>query len=165
MMALFGLLGGGAVATFGIMQLKRTQSGKTSLIVSIVIYIILAIISLFGFIGAAMKKRKFVSVYWAMSVVHLLLSFLAGIYTLHTVFQDAPANVSACINGSTAQTVLDTCKRGETTVKGVLIALYIIIWMLQIYGIIIIDNYCKQLVEEDEASFKTMDNEGGRPTW
>jgi len=164
-MALFGLLGGSIVATVGIIQLKKTQAGKSSLIISIVIYLLLAIISLFGFIGVTMKKRKFVSVYWAMSVVHLVLSFLGGIFTLNTLFKDAPANVTACINGSTSQTVLNTCKQGESTVKGVLISLYIVIWMLQIYGTIIIDNYCKQLVEEEDASFKTMDNEGGRPTW
>jgi len=164
-MVLFGLLGGILVSTVGIIQLKNHQIGGYAPILSVIMYLILAIVSLFGMVGTIMRRRRLVAVYWALLTAHLAFSILAGVFSLVTIYKNAPANLNACINGSKSQSVIGNCQDAEKMAKGITTALYIIIWLGQIYGIVIVDRYCKQLADEEDASFKTMDNEGARPTW
>jgi uncharacterized membrane protein YozB (DUF420 family) len=161
-MALFGVVAGTLIATAGIIHLHHTKVGRTTLVIQIVVYLLLAILSFFGLIGAITRRRKFVAVYWAMLTVHVVLSIIAGIFALHSIFKNAPQNTAHCINGSENPKIISSCKKYETTFKAVMVCIVVVIWLIQIYGCIIVDNYTKQLADEEDAHFK---EEVGRPTW
>jgi len=150
-LALLGFLGGGAMATFAILQIKRSPDStrnKVALIIEIVIYILLAILSVIGLIGAISRKLAFVRSYFWMVLLHLLLSIGLGVYAIVHNFKDAPKYIDECVSDSDDPTVLKACEDGSKLFKGVMIAVFIFVWLLEIWACSIVHNYSRQLAEE-----------------
>jgi len=151
-LSLLGVLGGIAMAVFAIIQMKHspdTTGNKVSLIIQIIIYILLAILSVFGLIGAISRKRSFVRSYLWMVFVHLLLSIGLGIYAIVHNFKDAPKYIDECVSGSEDPSVLKSCEDGSKLFKGIMIAVFIFVWLLEIWACSIVNSYSNQLREEE----------------
>lgn len=64
--------------------------------------------------------------------IHLIFSIASGGYSLYYYFKDSPAIVNTCINGSTDKVQIQTCKQGEEVVKGVLVSIFIFVWLMEL---------------------------------
>ncbi|KAJ7124928.1 hypothetical protein C8R44DRAFT_126772 [Mycena epipterygia] len=138
---------------------------KLAYIIQIAVYALLAILSVFGIIGAIFKKRGLIRIYFAILTVHVLFSIASGVFSLYRFFQDAPDDVTKCINNSTDEGVIKACDKGMSVMKGVLVAVFIFVWLIEIWGCIIVNNYSKQLGEEQVMAQKAKDFEASRPKW
>jgi len=137
---------------------------KAGLTIQIVIYLLLAIVSLFGLVGVITKRRKFVVMYWVMLVIHLGFSVVASIFSLNALFKSATSDVTRCVNGSPNPKDLQNCKQAMTVTKGIAVAVCIFVWLLEIYGCIVVDSYVKQLADEEDQAYKS-DTESGPVQW
>jgi len=140
------------VTVFAIIQMKHspgTTGNKVALIIQIVVYILLAILSFFGLIGAISRRRSFVRSYLWMVVVHLLLSIGLGIYAIYHNFKDSPKYIDECASGSEDPSVLKSCEDGSKLFKGILIAVFIFVWLLELWACFIVNSYGNQLREEE----------------
>jgi len=153
-----GLMGGALMAALAIIQMKRSAGSggnKVALIIEIVVYILLAILSFFGLAGAISRKLAFIRLYFWMVLLHLLLSMGLGIFAIHNNFKNAPQYVSECASGSEDPSVLKSCQDGSNLFKGITIALFVFLWLLEIWACVIVSNYSKQLVEEQAKETET----------
>jgi hypothetical protein len=157
-MAILGFLGGTLVAAAGIIEINRTKVGKTSLVIQIAMYLILALVSFFGLIAATTRRRKLVAIFWAMLTAHLVFSIISGIFVLNAFFKNAPQNVDICIDGSENKKTIYDCNNGENIVKALMISIFVTIWLVQVYACIIVDNYTKFL----SSSGRSRPNGGDR---
>jgi len=157
LISLLGMGGGGVIAVGGILNVKHAHGSKAAAIAQIVIYLILAIISLFGFIGAITRRLGFIRAYLSMLIVHMLLSLGLGIFAIIRNFKDAPKYYADCIKGpdgvpSQQASVINTCTNGTTLLKSLMIAIFVVIWLLETWACFIVGNYTKQLAEEDREN-------------
>ncbi|KAF8972926.1 hypothetical protein BDZ97DRAFT_1778389 [Flammula alnicola] len=152
LLALLGLIGGSAITAASIINLKRSDGSRTAAIIQIIIYILLAIVSIFGFIGAVTRKLGFIRSYLAMLIVHLLFNLGMGIYAIHRNFKDAPKYISDCASGSEDPGVLTVCRNGAALLKSLMIGVFILAWLLETWACFIVVNYSKQLAEEEAQS-------------
>jgi hypothetical protein len=156
--SLIGLLGGSLMAALAIIQMKRSAGStgnKVALIIQIVIYILLAILSVFGLAGAISRKLAFIRLYFWMVFLHLLLSIGLGIFAIQNNFKNSPEYVSECASGSDDPSVLKSCQDGSNLFKGIMIAVFVFIWLLEIWACTIVHSYSKQLVEEQAKDTET----------
>ncbi|KAF9047314.1 hypothetical protein BJ165DRAFT_1526637 [Panaeolus papilionaceus] len=156
-----GLVGGGAVTAVAIMSLKHAGASKTAIIIQLIVYLLLALVSLLGIVGAITRKRSLIRLYFATLLTHLLFSLASGIYAIHRSFKDAPKYLSQCTSGSTDHHVIQVCKNGSTLLKAITVSVFIVAWLLEIWGCVIVINYSKQLVEEEVSQSVVKDTE----TW
>jgi hypothetical protein len=66
-----------------------------------------------------------------MLIAHLLFSMGSGIYAIHRNFKDAPKYISDCASGSEDPGVLQVCRKGATLLKCVMIAVFILAWLIE----------------------------------
>lgn len=159
LLGLIGLLGGGAVSVVGIINLKKDEGSKTATIIQIVVYITLTLLSTFGLIGAIGRKLTLVRVYFGMLVAHLIFSMAGGMYAIHRNFKEAPKYIQECASGSANPALLKSCKDGATLVKGVMVGVFIVAWLVEIWACLIVYNYNLQLAEEDANRHVVKDTE------
>lgn len=155
--SLLGLGGGAVITAGGIINIKHSHGSKAAAIAQIVVYLILAIVSLFGFIGAVSRRLAFIRAYLSMLIIHLLLSMGLGIFAIIRNFKAAPKYYADCIMGpngvpSQSPSVINTCTNGTTLLKGLMIAIFVSVWLLETWACVIVVNYSKQLAEEDRAN-------------
>jgi len=162
---IIGLAGGGIIAVGGVIQAERSPGNKLAYIIQIAVYALLAILSVLGIIGAIFKKRGLIRSYFVMLTVHVLFSIASGVFSLYRFFQDAPDEVNTCINNSTDATVIKACQKGVSVMKGVLIAVFAFVWLIELWGCIIVNNYSNQLAQEQDLEQKAKDYEASRPKW
>jgi len=151
-LSLIGFLGGGAMAAFAIFQIIRspgTTGNKVALTIQIVIYLLLAIVSIFGLVGAISRKRPFVRSYLWMVVTHFFISLGLGIYAITRNFQDASQYIDECTSGSDDPTVIKSCEDGSKLFKGIMIAVFVFVWLLELWACSIVNSYSNQLREEE----------------
>jgi hypothetical protein len=115
------------------------------------------------------KQRDFVNAYAGGLMLYLVLSLCSGIFALYALFhRNSQAEITRCLNGATDSATRQVCNNGIAIVKGVTVALYVVMWLLIIcqlaglFGIrhltsvsdayIIVSNYVDQL--DDEMSVK-----------
>ncbi|KAF9042910.1 hypothetical protein BJ165DRAFT_1481582 [Panaeolus papilionaceus] len=158
-LALLAMAGGSFVAATGwiritqLAQMPLPQVDTITLWVQTIMFSILALLAVFGFIGAMVKNRSWVSAFATAMAIHLGLSVAAGIFALITLFRqnDQPA-INKCTNGSTEPLIEQGCKSGIQIMKGVLVAVYVITWLVQLYAYFIVERYADQLDEEESAN-------------
>ncbi|KAJ7583547.1 hypothetical protein C8J56DRAFT_790633 [Mycena floridula] len=158
MLSIVGLVGGAMVAVTAwlqVMQLKAHPlafQDELALWCHTVVYTLLALASLFGFIAAIVKNRRLIMAFWIILTGLLLISIGSGAYTLYSIFiRKSQQTIVNCLNGATDQLTNDVCRNGLAILKGVAVAIYVITWLLEIYAIIIISSYGKQLAEDNDA--------------
>jgi hypothetical protein len=143
---------GGLLAVAGIIQLKNIgdapMQDKWPYIVQIVVYGLYAAVSVMAFFGATCRQLATIKSYAVTLAIHLVLSIASGGYSLYSYFKDSPSVVNDCINGSTDETTIQACNQGETVVKGVMVGVFIFVWLMELWGVFIVREYGYQLDEE-----------------
>ncbi|KAK2467812.1 hypothetical protein APHAL10511_000107 [Amanita phalloides] len=157
--ALLGTIIGGGITTLGALRLKEADGGKVSLIIEVVVYCILAVVSVLGLIGAIARKLGLIKFYFAMLLIHLLFSIGSGGFAIYRVFHDAPAYVDRCIGSHGGAYASKVCHDGATITKVIVIGLFILIWLIEIWGCVIVNSYSRQLSEETAAERVVKDTE------
>ncbi|GLB37265.1 hypothetical protein LshimejAT787_0403160 [Lyophyllum shimeji] len=160
--ALIGLLGGGVIAVVGGLNAHRINGSKVSIGISITVYGLLAFVSLLGLIGAIARKLALIKLYFAFLVVHLMFSLAVGIYAIFRVFKDKHVFLNDCIQSNTAaaaQSPQKLCNDGLKVVKGVTVTLFIIFWLIEIWGCVIVNSYAGQLADENAVEGVVKDTE------
>jgi len=146
-------------------QLTLADSEKVQLFVQAGLYTIMALISLFGFVGCLGRKRVLVSVYCWTSYILLAISIISGAVFLWNLFhQDTSQTVQNCINnvnnktGTDANLTDDVCEKGTKIftagARAVITIILTIFWLIQAYGCHIIHSYVHQLEEEEDANMR-----------
>jgi len=160
--ALFGLLGGGTLAIAGALQAHRIDGSKVSIAISITVYGLLALVSALGLVGAIGRKVALVKMYFGMLLAHLIFSIGIGSFAIYRVFNDAVGFHDECMRSETASQVEDPgklCTDGAKVLKGLTVALFIIFWLFEIWGCVIVGNYSKQLEDENAIHGVVKDTE------
>jgi hypothetical protein len=120
-----------------------TGAMKTAVWILLVFYGIMALTSLFGFIGCLSRKRALVSIYSVVSWTLLILNIISGAISLYHVFhQDNSQSVNDCIQDVNNKTGTDVgltgtvCKDGvkvvSTAVKALTVTLQVVFWLIQL---------------------------------
>jgi uncharacterized protein with PQ loop repeat len=155
------MIGGSFVAGVGIIQLAGVsqapveKSDLIALYIQTIMYAILGIVGAFGFVGALIRNYRMVSNFAIVLAVHLGFSIASGIFSIYAMFtRDASTAVAQCLVNASVQGVEVTqtdCQNGITVMKGVMVAVYVITWLIQLYAYFIVERYADQLEEEDLA--------------
>ncbi|KAF7303749.1 hypothetical protein MIND_00604500 [Mycena indigotica] len=153
---------GGAVSVLAWMEVTKLhenplpKNDEISLYIHAVMFSVLCIVGAFGFFGALTKQRGLVSVFGTMLALHLGFSIATGIYTLYTLFKRSnQAALIVCINNSVDPTdpaAAVRCQNGFKYLKIVSIVSYCLSWLIELYAVLVVTSYVKQLKEEEEAN-------------
>ncbi|KIK67035.1 hypothetical protein GYMLUDRAFT_847490 [Collybiopsis luxurians FD-317 M1] len=150
--SILGMGLGGLLAVAGLIQLKNIgdvpMSEKWPYIVQVVVYGLYAIISVTAFFGATCRNLSTIKSYAVVLAIHLVFSIASGGFSLYHYFKDSPHVVADCINGSMDQIKIEACKQGEDVVKGVMVGVFIFVWLMELWGVFIVREYGYQLEEE-----------------
>jgi len=165
MMTTLFLLGGSILAAVGWHgvthkeQLHLTHNQEVSLVISSISHTLLALISLFGLIGCIIKRRSYISLYSTVIAFHLGFSIATGAFFIYTLFHKVgDSEINNCIandvddlNLNLNLNGIEDCMRGFMIYRGVLVAAYVVFWLLQLWGCVIVADYVAQLKEEEEG--------------
>jgi hypothetical protein len=155
-LATLGVLIGGLLTIGGWLQVAHmiqhplSQRDTVALYIQTVMFTLLAVVSIFGFIGAATRRRTLLNIYWMVLSAHLLFSIASGIFSIYSMFNEGVTSqlTEQCADAAVDDITNQFCGNGMTVVKGIIIAFFVISWLFQLYGCIIIANYVDQLDEE-----------------
>jgi len=159
---LFSLLGtavGGGIASLGVLRIMHAHGSKVSLIIEVIVYGILGLVSLLGLIGAVSRKLGLIKFFFAMLLIHLIFSLGSGGFAIYRIFHDAPAYIDKCISHHGGKHASQVCHEGATITKVVVIGLFILLWLIEIWGCVIVNSYSRQLREETAAERVVKDTE------
>jgi len=136
-------------------KVHMTKNQEISAVISAISNTVLAIVSLFGLIGAIIKRRSFVSAYSSVMMWHLGFSIVSGAYFIYTLFHKVGQHeVDNCLaRHSKDSNKEEECRKDVHYFRGVIIALYIICWLLQLWGCLITAEYVSQLKEAAEPAY------------
>lgn len=161
-LAILCMIGGSFVAGIGFLQLTGTTQGPTdksdviALWIQTVMYSILGVVGAFGFIGVLIRNVKMVSVFGFVLALHLGFSVASGLFSIYAMFtQDTSTAVIQCAANASDSNIavsLQDCQNGITVMKGVMVAIYVLTWILQLYAYFIVERYADQLDEENMAT-------------
>jgi len=157
--AILGIVIGGGITTLGALRLKHVDGSKVSLVIEVVIYGILGVVSVLGLIGAIARKLGLIKFYFAMLLIHLLFSIGSGGFAIFRIFRDAPAYINKCIGEHGGAYASKVCHDGATITKVIVIGLFVLIWLIEIWGCVIVSSYSRQLSEETAAERVVKDTE------
>jgi len=156
LLSLIAMAVGSFVAAIGwirISQLSQqplTTSDRIALWIHTVMFSILGFLAVLGFIGCLAKSRTMVAGFAIALGIHLGFSIASGIFSIYLVFRRTSQEaIEACANGSTDPNVIDSCKNGTGIMKGVMIAVYVVTWLIQLYAYFIVEWYVDQLDDEE----------------
>lgn len=159
-MTIIGMLGGTTLAVVGWLQAVKMRGSQPhvneiAMYIHSSIYTLLAVLSLFGFIGAIIKNRTMVSIFFMMLVGHFTFSIFSGAFALHNVFRSSTEDaMQQCVPELTDPqgiTVRD-CFHNADIVKAIAIAIFIMVWLFEIWGCLIANSYVRQLDDEQEST-------------
>jgi len=160
LLSLLAMVGGSLVAAVGwiqISQLKKHPLGKSDVIalwIQTPLFTLLALLAVFGFLGAVARNRSMISGFANGLAIHLGFSVASGVFSLYTIFtRDSQGLVDACVNkaGNTSDATLQSCKKGVVILKAVTVAIYVVTWLVQLYAYFVVERYVEQLDEERMA--------------
>lgn len=154
---LIGVLGvmlGGIIAVAGVIQYSRLGGdikNKLPYVIQVVVYGLYAVLSLGGLVGAVIKRIGLIKAFYVILIVHVVFSIASGSFSIYRYFKDAPDSVRSCVNGSQDDLVVEACQKGVSVMKGVLIGVFVFVWLMEIWGCVIVKSYSNQLVDEAEV--------------
>jgi len=133
-----------------------SQIGQIALYIHSSMYSLLGAVSLFGFVGAIIRGRTMISIFLTVLVGHLILSIFSGAFALYNIWNvQGSQAVQDCIKGNadTPGQSQETCQASYDVVKGLSVAIFILIWLLEIWGCFIVNDYIGQLEDEEYARY------------
>ncbi|TFK24088.1 hypothetical protein FA15DRAFT_704850 [Coprinopsis marcescibilis] len=165
--SLLTMTAGSILGAIGWMQVVQFRTHPVELGDEIAAYVhasifsLLGLLSIFGFVGSLVRLRGLVIAYSVGIAIHLGLSIASGIFNMYTMFKPNPQSaIEACMNAVKDSEDLDEtrriCQTGSAIAKGIIVAIYVITWLLQIYAFFIIERYAEQLEEEEMAKLAAI---------
>jgi len=177
LLSLLAFAGGSFVATIGFIQLSRLKQHPLGKIDEIALWIqsslfgFLAVLAIFGFLGAMIKNRGMVSGFAIAIAIHLGFSIASGCFSIYTMFaRDSQVALDGCIQkaDNDSDATVQMCKNGLILIKAVAVVIYVLVWLIQLYAYFVVERYVDQL--DEERSFenpivipRTMVMQGGGP--
>jgi len=156
LLSLIAMLGGSFVAAIGWIRVSQlgqnplTKGAEIALWIHSIMFSILGLLALLGFIGCLAKSRGMVSSFATALAIHLGFSVISGIFSIYMFFRRSPQEaIDQCVNGSTDPSVIESCNTGMGIMRGIVIAIYIVTWLLQLYAYFIVEWYVDQLDDEE----------------
>lgn len=163
------MVGGSIIAAVGWLSVAALKQRPVELTDEIALYIhsgiftLLGVLGMFGFVGSLVKSRSMVFAFSVGLTVHLGLSIGSGVFTIYSVFKESSgAAVQACMDENTklasnggglgVEEASRICRTGMSIVKGVIVAIYIIAWLIELYAYFIVARYADQLEDEEIAN-------------
>ncbi|KAJ1303785.1 hypothetical protein OPQ81_008208 [Rhizoctonia solani] len=135
-------------------QAELDKPQEVAFVVAGSIYSFLFILSIFGFIGAAIRKRSFVSAY-AQALWYMVgFQLASGAFFIYTLYRQKEVNIQKCIddlkatNPSANFDYRKACSIATTTWKVVYIVVFVISLLLHGYAALIVSRYVEQLSAE-----------------
>ncbi|KAH7334082.1 hypothetical protein B0J17DRAFT_602700 [Rhizoctonia solani] len=133
-------------------QLDKPQ--EVAFVVAGSIYSFLFILSIFGFLGAVLRKRSFVSAY-AQALWYMVgFQLASGAFFIYTLYRQKEANIQKCMDEVKANNppgdidLRKVCSVATTTWKVVYIVVFVISLLLHGYAALIVSRYVEQLSAE-----------------
>ncbi|KAF8634031.1 hypothetical protein AX17_004296 [Amanita inopinata Kibby_2008] len=161
-LTLLDLVGGLLISVLGwgqVTHIRRnplSMEDQVALVLHSVLFTVLAAISLLGFIGVIIKQRSLISTFGMMLLVHLFVSVGTGVYAMYSLFRNNSQElINACLDGKNTEDVLQVCETTAKVVQAIVIMIYVLVWLLQLFGFIIVIRYCHQLDDEEEEALKS----------
>jgi len=157
-----GLVGGVLVLTSSIIQAEEFVKVRSAFIVTGVVHGVVALFALFGFIGAIRQNRQWIVAYLPMQVTSCLISIASGIFVLFVTFKHKEAEVKRCQFTAPDIATANLCDEGVALVRDMLLSLFIVTWLISIWGCVVTSQYKDQLNAEEglqqgiEAGFKEI---------
>jgi len=123
---------------------------RTAFIISGAVQSLLFVASILGFVGAIVRKQSFVQIYAWFIWIHLFLSLAAGSYFLWVITHTIGSVEMQCKQGFTGngEDPNQLCNQVLSLAGGLLIGIIVLIWLVEIYGALIIARYSHQIVNE-----------------
>ncbi|KAF8626840.1 hypothetical protein AX15_004670 [Amanita polypyramis BW_CC] len=157
--ALLSTLIGGSITAAAILRIKSAAESRLSLIIEAVVYGVLGLVSILGLIGAIGRKLGLIKFYLGILIVHLLFSIGTGAYATYRIFHDAPGYISRCISSHEGPDAAKLCHDGASITEAIVIGFFVVLWLIEIWGCIIVNSYSRQLREETAAERVMKDTE------
>jgi len=157
LLSLLALAGGTILAVYGWIKLSHLKEHPLAKIDEIALWIqsslfsLLALLALFGFFGAMVKNRGMVSGFAIAIAIHLGFSIAAGCFSTYTMFaRDSQAVLDSCIQKSKedSDAAMQSCKSGLVLLKALIVVIYVLTWLIQLYAYFVVERYVDQLDEE-----------------
>jgi len=160
-LTILGVALGGLAAWSGWSQIIESRRGYSyskreliTLYVTTIIYTLGALISLFGLIGAILRRRRLVQLFTMALAFHVAFVIVTGAIQLYLLYnRDRTTYVQDCIrktkSGLDEDTTRKLCEKALTVAKGVAVGAFVLIVLIEIYACIICGNYAEQLGDED----------------
>jgi len=160
LLSLLALAAGAFVAVFGWIKLSHLQEhplGKTdeiALWIQSSLFSLLAVLALFGFFGTLVKNRGMVSGFAIGIAIHLGFSIAAGCFSIYTMFAlNSQEALDSCLlilqkANDDSDATMQTCKSKLILIKAVLVVIYVLTWLIQLYAYFVVERYVDQLDEE-----------------
>lgn len=161
--SLLGLGLGGFIAIGGWIQvnallkgdLTLEQNQKVAIWFVAISMSIFALTSLLGLIGSIGKLRSLVGIYFGTITAVTVLDIIGGCYLIFQLFNaETDEKIKECedrIQGGANDVSSWACQASFKTGRVIVVVLYVIFWLIAIYGCVIAYDYFAQLGEEDEA--------------
>jgi len=157
-MSLVAMVGGSFVAAIGWIQVAqfgthpREKWEEIALWIHSSMFSLLALLAIMGFIGCLIKSRGMVSSFAIALALHFGFSLASGIFTLYTLFRQSPQeSIDKCVNGSEDPEIIQSCGNSIGLMKGIMVAIYVLTWLIQIYAYFVVERYVDQLDDERMA--------------
>lgn len=127
--------------------------------------------------GALARKLGLIKFYFAMLLVHFIISFAIGAFAIFKVFHDASGYVESCVGEHGGPDSSKVCTDGASITKAIVISMFLLLWFFEICkspffdarilgslilpagGCMIINSYSRQLREEKTAERVVKDTE------
>lgn len=118
---------------------RMTENIQVDIVDQIAMYIhssiftLLGFLGMLGFVGALARSRGAVVSFSIGIAIHLGLSIASGVFTIYSIFKENSAQaVEACMEGKTDDETRKICQTGMGVVKGVIVAVYVIAWLIEL---------------------------------
>jgi len=129
-------------------KVKITSGARIGIIVAGVVFALIAVISLFGFIGSVIRNRRMVRAYSTLVWVAFLVSLALTVFTFYLVF--SKSSLVQCYDKDLNEVACSSVITGGRKIGFVVIS--IIGLLIQLYICVVIRRYVDQL--EDEQAYR-----------
>jgi len=158
-LSLVAMVGGSIVAAIGWISVSQLQQNPVAITDEIALYIhssifsLLGLLGMVGFVGSLIRSQGAVYGFSVGLAIHLGLSIGSGVFTIYTIFKQNPADtIAACLGGKTDAESVQVCQTGMSIVRGVVVAIYVVAWLIELYAYFIVSRYVEQLEDEEIAN-------------
>ncbi|KAF9012388.1 hypothetical protein BDQ17DRAFT_1343794 [Cyathus striatus] len=152
-MSILGILVAGVLSLilwFEVATTPDMSSGeKAAFVIAGLVETFLFAASIFGFVGAVVRKQTFVQVYAYIIYVHFVLNLGVAAFLLYEVTRfSSNAAVAACQKTIKNEQAQEQCSGFLSIATGVYWAISVLVLLIELYGAIIVTRYVNQLMRE-----------------